>query len=43
MDRFSYTYFNAKKIHNLNLKENIILLNQERDSIFYNKNIFTSE
>ena len=41
MDRFSYTYFNAKKIHNLNLKGNIILLNQERDSIFYNKNIFT--
>ena len=41
MDRFSYTYFNAKKINNLNIKENIILLDQERDSIFFKKNIFT--
>ena len=37
MDRFSYTYFNAKKINNLNIKENIILLDQERDSIFLRK------
>ena len=31
----------SKKINNLNIKENIILLDQERDSIFFKKNIFT--
>ena len=32
-----------QKINNLNIKENIILLDQERDSIFFKKNIFTLE
>ena len=27
--------------NNLNIKDNILLLDQGRDSIFYNKNIFT--
>ncbi len=41
LEKFSYTFLNAKKINNLNIKDNILLLDQGRDSIFYNKNIFT--
>ena len=41
LEKFSYTFFNAKKINDINIKDNILLLDQGRDSIFYNKNIFT--
>ena len=41
MSQYSYTYFNALNLNNLQTNENILLLDIVRDSIFYNKNIYS--
>ena len=41
MKRFSYSYFNAVEIKKLNLSGNILDLSQRRQSIFYNKNLYS--
>ncbi len=41
MKKYSYTYFNALNLNNFQTNENILLLDVVRDSIFYNKNIYS--
>lgn len=40
MKKYSYTYFNALNLNNLQTNKNILLLDTVRDSIFYKKNIY---
>ena len=42
MNRFSYSYFNAKILNSLNISENILTLSQDRASIFINDNIHST-
>ncbi len=41
MKKYSYSYFNALNLNNLQTNENILLLDTVRDSIFYKKNIYS--
>ena len=41
MKKYSYTYFNALNLNNLETNGNILLLDTVRDSIFYKKNIYS--
>ena len=42
MNRFSYSYFNAKILNSLNISENILTFSQDRASIFINENIHST-
>lgn len=42
LSKFAYTFYNAKNIKSLDIKKNILLFDEVRDSIFYEKNIFVN-
>ena len=42
LDRFSYSHENAKKVNQKKLTGNVLVLAFARDSIFYDKNIYSS-
>ena len=42
MNRFSYSYFNALQYNKLKLDKNIYVTSQDRDSMFFQKNIFSN-
>ncbi len=42
MNRFSYSYFNALQYNKLKLDKNIYVVSQDRDSIFFEENIFSN-
>ena len=41
MKRFSYSYYDASEIKKMNLSGNILDLSQGRQSIFFNKNLYS--
>tara|TARA_Y100000590_G_scaffold458997_1_gene614930 strand:- start:1641 stop:3395 length:1755 start_codon:yes stop_codon:yes gene_type:complete len=40
MERFSYSFLNSKEYKNLDIKENILVINQDRSSLFLKDNIY---
>ena len=42
MNRFSYSFYNNNELEKLNLKGNILVLNQDRQSLFFKDNIYGS-
>jgi len=42
LKKFSYTYFNSQQYENINLKGNVLDLNQTRTSIFFDEKIFST-
>ena len=42
MNNFSYSYYNAQQINNVNLSDNILDLSLDRQSIFLKKNVFST-
>ena len=41
MDKYSYSYFNAKEYSETEIKRNILDLDEARQSIYFDDNIFT--
>ena len=39
---FSYSFFNAFQLNKLNLKRNVLNLNSDRDTIFFDDNVYSS-
>tara|TARA_Y100000590_G_scaffold231598_1_gene260933 strand:- start:5564 stop:7315 length:1752 start_codon:yes stop_codon:yes gene_type:complete len=40
MNKFSYSFYNSRQYKNLDIKENILVIPQDRQSIFFNENIY---